>query len=295
MGLNRREAAEYVETGKVPNAVRGVPMMTNQGLVNVNPETGEYVPARPMGQQAPANVRIDPSMSPEDQAIARADAATRGDPSGETVDYGQIQRPGQAPLMPYKDPEIAQRQAAADARANESMALARRAADRADKSLEVQQQSARNKPVTEDQSKSAGYALRMERALDSIGASAKKDPSANRPGFGMAALDMLPETAGNYLKSPERQNIEAAQLDALDAALTLNTGAAYTKEQLFGLRKSYFPQPGDDESTIKAKQERLNGLIDTARIRARNAYPSGDKPAESGGDVADLLKKYGVK
>ena len=100
----------------------------------------------------------------------------------------------------------------------------------------------------------------------------------------MAALDMLPEAAGNYLKSPERQNIEAAQLDALDAALTLNTGAAYTKEQLFGLRKSYFPQPGDDESTITAKQDRLQGLIETARIRARSAYPgAGAQPASGGG------------
>ena len=34
---------------------------------------------------------------------------------------------------------------------------------------------------------------------------------------------------------------------------------------------------------MAAKQERLQGLIETARIRARNAYPSGDKTAESGG------------
>lgn len=280
MGLNRREALEFVETGKVPQAVRGVPMMTNQGLVNVNPYTNEYEPVSPQGS---GSVEVNGDVPPEVAAAIKAnpdafDAGQRIDVAGKTFNPG-----AQAPLMPYKDPEAAARQAAADARADESMGLARRSADRADKALEVQQQAARNKPVTEDQSKSAGYALRMERALDSITQSASKDPKANRPGFGVAALDMLPDAAGNYLKSPERQNIEAAQLDALDAALTLNTGAAYTKEQLFGLRKSYFPQPGDDESTVAAKQERLQGLIETARIRARNAYPSGDKPADSGG------------
>lgn len=142
-GMSNREAAEYILTGKMSQPVRGVPMMTNQGLVNVNPYTNEYESVQPQGQRDPANVRIDPSMSPEDQAIARADAATRGDPHGETVDYGRIQRPGQGPLMPYKDPEIAARQAAADARANAQLGLAARAADRADAAETRAQEAAR--------------------------------------------------------------------------------------------------------------------------------------------------------
>lgn len=54
----------------------------------------------------------------------------------------------------------------------------------------------------------------------------------------------------------------------------MNTGAAYTKEQLKGLSKAYFPQPGDDETTIKGKSDRLQSLIQTARLRARGAYPN---------------------
>ena len=296
MGLSAREVLEFAETGKVPQAVRNVPMMTDQGLVNVNPYSGEYAPVQPQGQ---SNVRIDPALANNPEAMA---AIQRDMASGATGDASYQVPQGQRPLMPYRDPAEAQRQAASDARANAQLGLAYRAAERADKALEVQQQAARNKPVTEDQSKSAGYALRMERALESIDKSAKTNPGADRPGFGIAAIDALPESIGNYLKPAERQNIEAAQLDALDAALTLNTGAAYTKEQLFGLRKAYFPQPGDDESTIDAKKERLGGLIDTARIRARQAYPgqgtgspAPSAPASSGAGVDDLLKKYGIK
>ena len=127
--------------------------------------------------------------------------------------------------------------------------------------------------TTEDMNKSAGYALRMERALEDIAAAEKLDPDANRPGVGVALLDMLPTALGNAGKSAERQNVEAAQLDALDAALTLNTGAAYTKEQLQSLRKAYFPQVYDKPPAIEGKKRRLEGLIKTARLRARGAYP----------------------
>lgn len=203
MGLNRREAAEYVETGKVPNAVRGVPMMTNQGLVIVNPETDEYVPARPMGQQAPANVRIDPSMSPEDQAIARADAATRGDPSGETVDYGQIQRPGQAPLMPYKDPAIEAQQAATNARLDR--------ADRRDQArLEAQQNEDARKQAEAAAAANARQASAAGTAQDLIDTIDRLTSSDGYSSLGTATGDLL-------------TNIPVIRTDAKDAQRTLDT------------------------------------------------------------------------
>lgn len=64
--------------------------------------------------------------------------------------------------------------------------------------------------TTEDQNKSAGYALRMEKALRDVAASEQIDPSANKPGAGIALLNMLPDALSNYAKSPERQNVEAA-------------------------------------------------------------------------------------
>lgn len=87
----------------------------------------------------------------------------------------------------------------------------------------------------------------------------------------------------NSLTSPDRQRIEAAQLDILDAALTLGTGAAYTREQLEGYRKAYFPQLNDDKTTIADKQKRLENLLESAYITAgRSAPTSGQRPSFSG-------------
>jgi len=75
------------------------------------------------------------------------------------------------------------------------------------------------------------------------------------------------DTAANIATPENRQKVEAAQLDILDAALTLGTGAAYTKEQLEGYRKSYFPQLGDKPETIRDKQDRLNNILEAAKSR----------------------------
>lgn len=122
--------------------------------------------------------------------------------------------------------------------------------------------------LTEDQAKSAGYAVRMENALKLIAGVGATNPGATRPGLGTALINALPESLANKVRPEDRQRVEAAQLDALDAALTLNTGAAYTKEQLQGLSRAYFAQPGDADKTVAEKQGRLNSLIDTARLRA---------------------------
>lgn len=162
--------------------------------------------------------------------------------------------------------------------------------------------------LTEDQAKSAGYALRMDNALKLINEIGAKNPGATRPGVGTSLLNALPEGVANYIRPEDRQRVEAAQLDALDAALTLNTGAAYTREQLQGLSRSYFPQPGDDPKTVAEKQARLASQVETARLRAGPggsamadaAQARGAQPAAQPGaggpvpeDVGALLKKYG--
>lgn len=71
---------------------------------------------------------------------------------------------------------------------------------------------------------------------------------------------------GNAAIDEQRQRIRDAQLDILDAALTLGTGAAYTKEQLEGYRKSYFPAPFDKPGNVSDKKERLRVLMEAARV-----------------------------
>jgi hypothetical protein len=71
----------------------------------------------------------------------------------------------------------------------------------------------------------------------------------------------------------QRQIIEDSQLDVLDAALTLRTGAAYTKEQLSGMRDTYFPKLGDSTAAVNAKKQRLETLLDGAYIASGRATP----------------------
>ena len=81
----------------------------------------------------------------------------------------------------------------------------------------------------------------------------------------------------------ERKRTEDAQLDFLDAALTLATGAAYTEFQLKGAMQSYFPRFGDDAATIAEKELRRKNLMEAARISAGSmggaVPPPPPKPA----------------
>lgn len=148
--------------------------------------------------------------------------------------------------------------------------------------------------VTEDMRKSAGYAFRMDNALRLIKQLTGEDPAADTPKLLPTLAGKIPgigDTAQTILTDANRQRVENAQLDALDAALTLATGAAYTKEQLKGLAKSYFPQYGEtDPQVIADKRQRLKEIIDTAKMRAGKAFPEGGQPgAASGNDANDPL------
>lgn len=133
--------------------------------------------------------------------------------------------------------------------------------------------------------RTAGFLTnRVVNSLNQLQRVVGANPTAASPKFASEAIKFL--TGSDYLKNlanPEaRQQVEAAQLEILDAALTLGTGAAYTRDQLENYRKSYFPQLGDKKETIKDKQERLQSLLDSAMIksgRAAPAMPSGVAPA----------------
>jgi hypothetical protein len=136
--------------------------------------------------------------------------------------------------------------------------------------------------VSEGERRAAALATRMESALATIDTAQTTDKDASRPGLfekGLEGLGM--DMAANVARSTERQQANAAQLDALDAALTLATGAAYTREQLRGQAVSYFPQIGDDPETVRSKAARFETLIKTARIASGRAEPSIDKALAS--------------
>lgn len=148
--------------------------------------------------------------------------------------------------------------------------------------------------ATEDERRAAGLAVRMENSLNLVNSITAKNPKAAKPEFLGSAVSGVHEGLGNWLTSSDRQRVDTANIDALDAALTLATGAAYTKEQLAGLSKSYFPQVGDDPKTIADKQQRFADVIQTAKIRAGRAAPSIDQVVHKpSNNIDNLLKKYG--
>jgi hypothetical protein len=147
--------------------------------------------------------------------------------------------------------------------------------------------AAKNAQTTEGERKAATLLQRLQFSQGQLMQALKEKPDADKPGLFASAVGKLSTTGENLLNSAERQRVQAAQLDILDAALTLGTGAAYTKEQLEGYRTSYFPAYGDDPKTILDKQARLKNIIEAAKTaagRAAKLVPAA--PAAAGGGSA---------
>jgi hypothetical protein len=151
--------------------------------------------------------------------------------------------------------------------------------------IQERKAGATNINMPTESERTAGFLTnRVVNSLNQLQTVVGAKPTAASPNFGAEAVRFL--TGSEYLKNlanPEaRQQVEAAQLEILDAALTLGTGAAYTREQLENYRRSYFPQLGDKQGTVSDKQQRLKSLIDSAMIKSGRAapnMPSGVAPA----------------
>ena len=166
------------------------------------------------------------------------------------------------------------------------------AAERADRLLQ-------DKKPTEGEKKTATLAGRLEGALGDL---SKIDVSAQTPEIIPSLLQKLSivpgaEMIAGKVASSERLRAEAAQLDALDAALTLGTGAAYTSEQLKGYAKSYFPQVEDTPDVIQDKNNRFARIVSLAREQAGTAgkYIDIAKGKAKTFDIKDFKDKQGLE
>jgi hypothetical protein len=153
--------------------------------------------------------------------------------------------------------------------------------------------------ATEGERKAATLLQRLQFSEAQLTEALVNNPNAAKPGVFASAVAMLSTPLANSLTPEARQRVQSAQLDILDAALTLGTGAAYTREQLEGYRDAYFPQIGDKPNQIKDKQARLNNVISAARIAAGKAarlVPALPAPAAGGSSAisaADAILKKG--
>ncbi len=144
---------------------------------------------------------------------------------------------------------------------------------------------------SEGERKAATLLQRLRGSQEQLSQAVRDDPSAQKPSLISRAAGHVSTDAENALNSPARQRVEAAQLDMLDAALTLGTGAAYTKEQLIGYRQAYFPQVGDGPSTIKDKAARLQNVIKAAEIAAGRSAKDVPTQQSDESDPLGLFRK----
>jgi hypothetical protein len=206
--------------------------------------------------------------------------------------FADIPLAGQAPQggLParIKGPPKAEDPYRADAerRAEEDQRLQREAAARAREDQQFQRekldreiaQKAADPKLVEAERTAAFLTTRLAGGIADLQRYMKADPSANKPSLGAAvAGGIFGSEARNWMNSPARRQVEAAQMDILDAALTLGTGAAYTKEQLEGYREAYFPKLTDDPATVADKRQRLRRVLEAAKLKAGGAAPQIDQ------------------
>jgi hypothetical protein len=141
----------------------------------------------------------------------------------------------------------------------------------------------KSKDISVSEQQASYNIARVLNAADEIGKITKKDPNALAPGMGEAAAKAVGlEGTANVARSTNRQIVNGAQRDALDALLYLATGAAYNKEQLQGAFEAYIPSYTDDKGTREAKQTRMTNLIQDAKVRAGKAWtPKMDSAMQS--------------
>ena len=208
-----------------------------------------------------------PYMSAQNPEVRKlAETYTKGFEQG-TIDEDTAYKRLES-LARMEDSYVARVEAATDRR------VAREEA-RADRQLA---REAAAKP-TEGEKKTATLAGRLEQSLEDLKVIGEKNPEALKPEVGASLLQSgllsyIPgsEMIAGKISTSDRLRAEAAQLDALDAALTLGTGAAYTREQLRGYARSYFPQIGDTPEVIKEKNDRFANVVRLARSQAGTAY-----------------------
>lgn len=128
--------------------------------------------------------------------------------------------------------------------------------------------------ATEDQLKTAYNANRMLSAGEVIGQALKAKPEAEKPGFFETVVGSTPFIKGavNFIRSDERQQIAAAQVQLADALLYLATGAAYNKLQYDNNQDAIIPQFSDGAGTIKAKRKLFLDQVEAAKNRSASAW-----------------------
>jgi len=125
---------------------------------------------------------------------------------------------------------------------------------------------------TEGQSNAAYNAGRVSDALMSVSKILETDPGASTSAA-LEGTEGIPFIAplGRMVASPNQEVFRNNMADAVDAIITLGTGAAYTGEQKTAARNAYLPQIGDSAEAKADKYRKLISVYGVAREKARAA------------------------
>lgn len=145
------------------------------------------------------------------------------------------------------------------------------------------------KPLTEAQSKAAGFAERMMASDKIMG---NPDIAATGLSRYQSAVSDLP-VIGSGFASAERQQYDQAQRDFINAVLRRESGAVISDAEFANAEKQYFPQPGDGPKVLAQKAANRKTAIQGI-LRAAGPAAEGLTAAtgDSGGvvDAADYFK-----
>jgi len=234
-----------------------------EGQTATNPKTGEKVILR-NGQWVPYGQAGGPTVTTLVQGGAK--------PTGRAMTPDEVQAMGLDPKLRYW-----------------------MTADGKPELIAGQDKRTGAKP-TEAENTAAFLGSRVAFELDAMKKATGGNPDAASPGMLTEGVrSIFGDTAANYLTGADRQQVEAAQINLLDAALTLGTGAAYTDVQLQGYRKALFPQLGDSEATKEDKKRRLLMTLEAAKVKAGSAAPQIDEAMKAVGLVTpSVMQDVGV-
>jgi hypothetical protein len=114
----------------------------------------------------------------------------------------------------------------------------------------------------------------------------KSDPDAIAPGALEAGVGLFIDP--NFIRSADRQIVSSAQYEAVDALLTLATGAAYNQEQRASQIQRFIPLYSDYPKTREYKKRALLDTIQVAKVKSGYAWtPEMDVALEKLGLIDD--------
>ena len=130
---------------------------------------------------------------------------------------------------------------------------------------------------TDSEYKAAGFATRVENAnavIDTFEST------------GAALSGAVEKFLPNPMKDSDRQQLEQAQRNFVNAVLRRESGAVISDQEFENAAEQYFPQPGDTQAVIDQKRQNRMDALDALRQAGGRAYSKTDVSTPSNKNVS---------